>query len=104
MVLWNLLSLSIKEQTQLINSETSLEDVEIFDYEKNNKRYWKGKIFLKQVVEKGILIAQALYFEYQQLFFFTNVISHFVFAFDAFQLNKINKEIKSQQIFFRNLW
>lgn len=74
-----------------MNSRIALEVVEFFEYSKNNNGYWKGENLLKQVVEKALLIAQALYLRYQSLFWFDNATSHSVFVLDAFQVDKINK-------------
>lgn len=90
------MSLSEKDQEDLINSGVPLEAVEYFEYGKNNNRYWKGEYLLKHVVKKVLSIAKALYPGYQRLFLFDNVTSHLVFGSDALQVDEINKESEGQ--------
>ena len=98
----NLLSLSDTDQNELVSSEIPLEAVEYFEYGKNNDGYWKGENLLKQVVEKALPIAEALYPGYQLLFLFDNATSHSVFASDALQVDEMNKGSGGQQKFLRN--
>ena len=59
----NLSSLSTLSQEKLINCHnlTKTEAVEIFEFGKNNQSYWTGADLLKQVKDKALPIAQALY-------------------------------------------
>ena len=56
------------------------EAVEVFEYGKNNNRYWDGAKLHKQVVSKALPIAEALYPQYSLLFLFDNATNHSVYA------------------------
>ena len=47
--------------------------VEVFEYRKNNNRYWNGVKLYKQVVSKALPIAEALYLRYSLLFLFDHI-------------------------------
>lgn len=81
----NLLSLFQEKQKQIIEKTrlTILGTVELFEYKKNNKRYWYRAIIYKQVVSKALLIAEVFYPGYLLLFLFDNATSHFVYADNA---------------------
>lgn len=65
--------------------------MEIFEYGKNNHKYWDGTKLHKQVVDKALPIAQILYSEYSLLFLFDNFTSHFIYSKDALQIKDMNK-------------
>ena len=81
----NLSSLSEEKKKKVIDKTglTVTEAVELFGYGKSNEGYWDGPKLHKQVVNKALPIAEALYPGYLLLFLFDTVISHFVFAQDA---------------------
>lgn len=66
----NLFSLSNEKQQEVIEKIglTFKEVVELFKYRKNNKRYWDESELYKQVVNKTLPIAKALYPKYLFLF------------------------------------
>lgn len=89
----NLASLTPEKRDQIVQ-ETGLTDtkaVKIFEYGKNNDGYWDGAKLHKQVVNKALPIAQALYPGYGLLFLFENATSHSVYAQDALQAKDMNK-------------
>lgn len=53
--------------------------VELFKYGKLNESYWNKPKLHKQVVNKTLLIAKALYLSYSLFSLFDNATSHFVF-------------------------
>ena len=56
------------------------EAVEVFEYGKNNNRYWDGAKLHKQVVSKALPIAKVLYPRYSLLFLFNNATNHLFYA------------------------
>ena len=90
----------IKEETRLVETEA----VEIFEYGKNNDGYWDGAKLHKQVVDKALPIAQALYPGYSLLFLFDNATSHSVYSKDALQVKDMNKGPGGKQPILRNGW
>lgn len=76
--------------------------VKIFEYGKNNDRYWDGAKLHHQVVSKALPIAEALYLGYSLLFLFDNATSHSVYAKDALQVKDMNKGIGAKQPQLRN--
>ena len=83
---------------------TILEIVELFEYGKNNERYWNGAKLHKQVVSKALSIAKALYPDYSLLFLFDNATSHFVYANNALRTREMNKSFGDKQAWLRNSW
>ena len=90
----------IKEETRLVEREA----VEIFEYGKNNDGYWDGAKLYKQVVDKALPIAQALYPGYSLLFLFDNTTSHSVYFKDALQVKDMNKGLRGKQLILHNGW
>lgn len=86
--------------TSLIDTEA----VEIFEYRKNNDEYWDGPKLLKQVIEKAVPIAEALYPGYSFLFMFDNATSHAVYAEDALCMGNMNKSSGEKQALLRDGW
>ena len=86
--------------TSLIETEA----VKIFEYGKNNDGYWDGLKLLKQVVEKTLPIAEALYPGYSFLFMFDNATSHAVYADDALCAGNMNKSSEGKQPLLRDGW
>ena len=89
----NLFSLS-KEKQQEMMEKTGLtfrEAVELFEYGKNNKRYWDSSKLHKQVVTKALPIAEALYPGYSLLFLFDNVTNHSVYIDNTLYIIRMNK-------------
>lgn len=78
--------------------------VESFKYEKNNNRYQDGAKLYKQGVEKTLYITKAFYPRYLLYFLFDNSIGYFVYAKNAFQVKKMNKEVGEKQLWLRNRW
>lgn len=56
---------------------------ENFGYEKNNNGYWYEVKLHKQIVEKALPIAKAVYLRYLLCFLFDNTTSHSVYVKDA---------------------
>lgn len=78
--------------------------IKVFEYGKNNNRYWDWAKPHKQVVNKALSIAEALYPEYSLLFLFDNATSHSVYAKDALQIQEMNKGIGGKQDQLCNGW
>ena len=91
----NLAFLTPEKREEVIQQTglTFTEAVEIFEYGKNNDGYWDGAKLHKQVVEKALPIAEALYPGYSLCFLFDNATSHSVYAKDAFQVKEMNKGV-----------
>ena len=83
-------------------SET--EAVEIFEYGKNNDGYWDRPKLLKQVVNKTIPVAKALYPGYSFLFMFNNATSHVLYAENALCTDDMNKSSRGKQALLRDGW
>lgn len=83
---------------------TYIKAVEIFEYRKNNDKYWNGAKLHQQVINKALLIAKALYPGYLLLFFFDNAISHSVYAKNTLQVKDMNKNAGGQQPRLCNTW
>ena len=98
--------LSEAEQNSLLTATdlTETEAVEIFEYGKNNDRYWDGPKLLKQVVEKAVPIAKAFYPGYSFLFMFDNATSHAVYAKNALCTRNMNKSSEGKQALLRDDW
>ena len=102
----NLSSLS-KEKKKEVIDKTGLsvtEAVELFKYGKTNEGYWDGSKLHKQVVNKALPIAEALYPGYSLLFLFDNATSHSVYAQNALCTAQMNKRIGGQQPWLRDGW
>ena len=69
------------------------ESVEIFEYGKNNNRYWDGAKLHQQVVNKALPIAEALYPGYSLFLLFNNATSHSAYVKDPLQVKDMNKGI-----------
>lgn len=101
----NLLSLS-KEKQKKVKEKTSLiiiEAIELFEYRKNNGRYWNSAKLYQQVMNKALLIAQALYAGsqalyagYSLLFLFDNITSHSIYPNNKLRTGNINKKPDSK--------
>jgi hypothetical protein len=102
----NLATLSTEEQEDLVTrcGLAATEAVEIFEFGKNNQGYWDGADLLKQVREKALPIAEALYPGYSLLFLFDNATSHSVYAPDALQVKNMAKGPGGKQAFLRDGW
>lgn len=102
----NLASLSELSHKELMDrcGLTETEAVEIFEFGKINQRYWTGADLLKQVKEKALPIAQALYPGYSLLFLFDNATSHSVYGQDALQVKSMGKGSGGKQSFLRDEW
>lgn len=83
---------------------TETKAVEVFEYGKNNDRYWNRAKLHKQMVDKALPITQAFYPKYALLFLFDNGTSHSVYAKNALQAKNMNKGIKGKQPQLRNRW
>ena len=102
----NLASLTPEKREEVIQQTglQEIEAVEIFKYGKNNDEYWDGAKLHKQVVNKALLIAEALYPGYSLFYLFNNATSHSVYAKDALQVKNINKRCGGKQPVLRNGW
>src|SRR6267378_820791 len=80
----NLSSLTAEQKAQTMGSTglTADEAVEVLEYGKNREGYWDGAKLLKQVVNKALPIAEALFPGYSLFFLFDNATSHSVYAED----------------------
>lgn len=102
----NISHLTTASQRELVQvyGLTETEAVEIFEFGKNNGGYWTGADLLKQVKEKALPLARALYPGYSLCFLFDNATSHSVFAPDALDVKEMNKGSGGKQGFLRNGW
>lgn len=69
--------------------------VEIFEYGKNNNRYWDGAKLHQQVINKALSIAETLYPGYSILFLFNNTTSYLIYIKDELQAQDMNKGTRS---------
>ena len=101
----NLSSLSELSQQDLVErcGLTETEAVEIFEFGKNNQGFWTRADLLKQVKNKALPIAQALYPGYSLFFLFDNSTSHSVYGQDALQAKNMGKGPGGKQAFLRNV-
>lgn len=95
----NLFSLSKKKKIEVMEKTrlSVTEAIKLFEYGKANERYWDGRKLHKQVVNKALPLAKALYPGYSLLFLFDNAISHSVYAQDALRTAQINKSPNCKQ-------
>lgn len=102
----NLFRLLEEEQDQLVERYglSSKEAVEILKYGKNNEGHWDGVKLVKQVKEKALPIAEALYPGYSLLFLFDNTTSHSVYSTDALRMKNMSKGSGGKQVFLRDGW
>ena len=100
----NLASLTLEKREEVIQQIglQEIEAVEIFEYEKNNDGYWDEAKLHKQVVNKALPIAEALYPEYSFIYLFDNATSHSIYAKDVLQVKDMNKEYGEKQPVLRN--
>lgn len=91
----NLSSLSEGKKKEVIDKTrlSVTETVELFKYKKTNEGYWDGFKLHKQVVNKALPIAEALYPGYSLLFLFDNVTSHSIYAQNTLRTIQMYKEI-----------
>ncbi len=80
------------------------EPVEVFQYGKNNEGYWDGAKLHRQMVDKALPIAEALYPGYSLSFLFDNATSHSVYVEDALRIANMNKGIGGKQARLRDGW
>lgn len=78
--------------------------MKIFEYRKNNNRYWDEAKLLWQAIKKTLLIAETLYLGYFILFIFDNITSHSVYTEDVLCAYKINKKLGDKQTILCNGW
>ena len=99
-------SLTPKKREEVIQQTglQEIEAVEIFEYGEKNDGYWDRAKLHKQVVNKALPIAEALYPGYSLLFLFDNATSHSVYAKDALQVKDMNKGYGGKQPVLRNGW
>ena len=76
---FNLLSLSLKKRQKVVekSAHSHIEVVEIFEYEKNNDKYWNGAKLYQQLVNKALSITETLYLIYLLLFLVDNTTNYF---------------------------
>ena len=83
-----------KKKEVMENVEITItEAVVLFGYGKANKEYWDEPKLHQQVVNKALLIAEALYPGYSLLFLFDNATSHSVYARDVLRTTQMNKGV-----------
>lgn len=70
-----------------------------FKYRRIEKRYQTNEYFLNQIQKKTLFIEKTLYLKYVLLFMFDNVTSQLIYAKNALQVVKINKNLRDQQVF-----
>lgn len=58
--------------------------IKIFIYRKNNNRYWNGTKLHQQVINKVLLIIEAIYSGYLLYFLFDNTKNHSVYTKNIF--------------------
>ncbi len=97
----NLLSLSSQQQEDLASSRILTEAVTYFDYRKIEERYLIRENLLDQIVEKALLIEEALYSGYELPFLFDNATSYSIYAPNALQVANMKKGPGGQQSFLR---
>lgn len=76
--------------------------VEIFEYGKNNNRYYNRIKLYKQVVEKALSIIKVFYLRYSLCFLFDNITSHFIYAKDILQIKDMNKRVGGKSLMLYN--
>lgn len=76
--------------------------IKIFEYKKNNNKYWDRTKLHEQVVSNALPIVKALYPGYLLIFLFNNVTSHFVYVKDVLCIRDINKSLKGKQPYLYN--
>lgn len=57
----------------------SIKVVEIFEYKKNNDRYWDQAKIYHQVIKKALPIPKAFYPSYSLFFLFNNTTCHSIY-------------------------
>ena len=102
----NLASLSPKRREKIVQETGLIETkaVKVFEYGKNNDRYWDGAKLYQQVVKKALPIAEALYPDYSLLFLFDNSTSYFVYTKDVLQAKDMNKGFGGKQPILHDGW
>lgn len=90
----NLFILSDKKQYKMIKKTRLIlrKLVELFEYRKNNEKYWNGSKLHKQVVDKAFPIIKTFDPGYSLQFLFDNVTSYSVYANNILWIRKINKK------------
>lgn len=76
--------------------------VELFEYGKNNRRYWDRPKLYKQMINKALPIVETFYLGYSYLFLFDNAISHSVYAENELCIRRMNKKSSGKQVWLRN--
>lgn len=89
----NFQSLLLKKQVKVIEKSDLIitEVVKLFEYRKNNDRYWDGVKLHYQVVNKALLIVKAIYLGYLLIFLFDNTTNHLVYVKNVLHIKEINK-------------
>lgn len=64
--------------------------VKLFEYKKNNERYWDEPKLYKQLITKVFLTAEALYLGYLLLFLIDNAMNHSIYINNVFCITEIN--------------
>lgn len=63
-----------KQKTKTRTTITKV--IKLFEYKKNNGKYWNKTKLVQWIVNKALLIAKVLYFSYFLLFLFNNATSY----------------------------
>lgn len=61
-----------------------IKTIKIFEYEKNNNKYWNKTKLYKQVVKKILSITKVFYLKYLLYFLFDNATSHSIYTKNIF--------------------
>ncbi len=78
--------------------------VEVFEYRKNNERYWSGVELHRQWFDKALQITEIIYLGSLLQFPFNNATSHFFKAENIFWKKYINKRIAEKQVQLHDGW
>lgn len=74
----------------------------MFEYGKNNKKYWDRAKLYKQVMNKALFIIKTFYLDHSLLFLFDNATSYFVYANNKLHTKSIKKRLSSKQTWLHN--
>lgn len=89
----NLLSFFSKKEVEVIEKLglIMIKVVKIFEYGKNNDKYYNKAKIHQQTVTNILLIAEALYLGYSLVFLFDNAINYSINTKDILHIGDINK-------------
>lgn len=87
------MSLLLNKQAEDIEKSgpTVTKVIKVFEYRQNNNRYLDKAKLYEQIINKALLIVEALYLGYSLVFLFDNATSHLVYIKNVLYTEKINK-------------